>query len=136
MEVRQRYRVSMFDVDVVFIYFASYYQWMDRGFQLLLGECELPLGQMIQEGYSFPAVQSGCTYFEPARLDDDIEVVTRVCAVGRSSVDVRHKFLNANTGTQVAEGRVVHVYTNLRKRKSESVPEWLVERIYPNNDRS
>jgi acyl-CoA thioesterase FadM len=114
----------MVDVDLVQINFATYFRWMDQGFQRMLVELGHPLSEILKGGEATPAVSAACDYVQPVSLNDEVRAVTRVAEVGRSSFVVAHEFSSA--GGVVASGRMKHVWIAMGPPAvATAAPSWL-----------
>ena len=83
-----RLRVYYEDTDVSgVVYHANYLRWFERArTEWLRG---LALGQeqlRVQHGIAFTVANLSVDYLKPARLDDELEVITVVSEIGRASL--------------------------------------------------
>jgi YbgC/YbaW family acyl-CoA thioester hydrolase len=114
----------MRDMDTVNIYYATYYEWMERSFGGLLAGAGHPASSIFASGLAFPIVESGCTYLAPVALDDLLRVRSWVAEVGRTSFTARHEFLRDPDGTVVARGFVTCVWARRPSMTPVPVPDW------------
>jgi 4-hydroxybenzoyl-CoA thioesterase len=77
-----------------------------------------------------PLVESKATFHRPARYGDEIEIVSNIVMVGRSSFEIEHKLFNK--GALAVEGREKRVWVVEEpdgRLKSQPMPEDVVERL-------
>lgn len=121
------FRVSMVDVDMHQIHFATYYQWMDRGLQELMAQGRMPVEEMLSGGNGTPVRSVQCEYPSPAALGDRIKLTSSISRTGNTSFDVTHSFRRLADTAEVARATVTHVHVGLRSGRPEPLPEWLLE---------
>jgi acyl-CoA thioester hydrolase len=82
-------RVYWEDTDAAgIVYYANYLKFIERGrsdMLRLLGIGQTQLRE--EEGVMFAVRDCALSYLKPARLDDEIEVCTRILAVGGATLD-------------------------------------------------
>jgi 4-hydroxybenzoyl-CoA thioesterase len=77
-----------------------------------------------------PLVDTKATFHRPARYGDEIEIVSSVVAVGRSSFEIEHKLFNK--GALAVEGREKRVWVVEEadgRLKSRPIPEDVARRL-------
>jgi 4-hydroxybenzoyl-CoA thioesterase len=78
-----------------------------------------------------PLVDTRANFLRPSRYGDEIEIVSTVAAVGRSSFEVEHKLFNA--GGLAVEGREKRVWTARDESsghlKSQALPEEVARKL-------
>jgi acyl-CoA thioester hydrolase len=84
----------------------------------------------ILEGASFfIMVHNDCDYIESARLDDELNVYTRVDFIKNSSFGFKHIVENNITKKIIARGGGVVVHINRMTNKSVPIPEEFYEAV-------
>lgn len=116
-------RVTMGDVDAVQVYAPAYFRWMDAAYSQLLADLGHPLRELLDMGVGSPAVSMECQFVRPVGIDDCVRSRSWVERVGEASFEVRHTFFC--NSEQVAQGRVVHVWMNVREYEKQRAPDWL-----------
>ena len=90
------------------VYYANYLVWFEVGRTDLLRLAGWTYREMESAGFSLPVVEAQCTYRQPARYDDEIEVRT----TGEVLSPVRLKFtyhvMRTADDLALAEGHTVH----------------------------
>ena len=96
-------------------------------------DARLKYAQDLQKKYDLKEVLHGdsffimahnkCDYFEPAHLDDVLNIYTKIEYVKNSSFGIRHLVEKSDTGKIIAEGGGVMVHINRHTRESLPLPE-------------
>ena len=112
-----RVQVSWGDCDPAgIVFYPRFSAWMDSVSHLLARRLGIPREAMLPpspELVGFPVVAMQAEYVAPARIDDVLEVRTRVARVGRSSLSLRHEIVRLEQDgreTLIARGREDRVY--------------------------
>jgi 4-hydroxybenzoyl-CoA thioesterase len=98
------------------VFYPNFYAWMDMVSHVLAREMGIPREAMIPPGadlVGFPVVGTRAEYLTPARMDDILEVRTRVARIGRSSLSLRHEIVRIEADgaeTLVARGQEDRVF--------------------------
>ena len=79
-----------------------------------------------------PLVDTRATFHRPSRYGEEIEIVTSVTNVGRSSFEIDHKLLNG--GTLAVDGRekrvwVIRDLANGGRLKAQAMPDDVVRKL-------
>ncbi len=78
----------------------------------------------VLEGYSFfIMVHNECDYIEPAYLDDELIVYTKIYFIKNSSFGFEHIIEKKSSGKIIAQGKGVVVHIDKRTNKSLTLPE-------------
>ncbi len=83
-------RIHWEDTDAAgIVYYANYLRFMERGRSDLVRGAGIDQAALLDhDGVMFPVRRCEIDYLLPARLDDEIEVQTRVKNVGGASMDM------------------------------------------------
>ena len=119
-----RHRVGMADVDLVQVFFARMFTWMDIGFTELMDVLGHPSSSLLRSGRSTPVVDAHCNYRRPVTLDDRFELHSRVIESRGSSFLVGHDFVDRHGLFARGECRHVWITTEPRHRATP-LPAWL-----------
>lgn len=88
---RTRVRVRYAETDQMgVVYHANYLVWFEVGRTDWLRESGWSYREMEADGFSLPVIEAHCEYRQPARYDDEIEIVTRATLV--SPVRIRFDY--------------------------------------------
>ena len=99
-------RVYYEDTDLAgIVYYANYLKFMERGRTELLRAAGVSQERLKREtGLVFAVVHVAVTYRSPAKLDDLLQVETRVTALGGASITMAQRVLR--DGVPLVEGSV------------------------------
>jgi len=125
-----KYRVYYEDTDAGgVVYYANFLKFAERARTDFLRESGMDHTALAKESGSFFVVRKAeVEYLSPGRLDDIIEVNTKIVKVGRSSVDMRQDCFNQH-GAKLASVfiQIVCVTNEGAKIKSVKMPDNLIE---------
>lgn len=81
------------------------------------------LKELLEGNSFFIMVHNECDYIEPAFLDDELRIYTRIGFVKNSSFSFEHIVKNTSTGKIIAKGGGVVVHIDRVTRQSLPLPE-------------
>ena len=112
-----RVQVSWGDCDPAgIVFYPQFYMWMDRASHVLAREMGIPREAMLPprtDLVGFPIVGAQAQFAVPARMDDVLEIRTRVARIGRTSLSLRHEVVRLEPDgaeTRIATGREDRVF--------------------------
>ena len=127
-QIRVRYK----DTDTMsVVYYGNYLTYFEVGRVEYLREKNLPMS-LVNERIHMPVVEAFVKYVKPAKLDDLLEVVSRVSERRRASFTFAYEIRN-EARELVATGYTRHACWNPATSKMISLPDWLKE-IMPDAD--
>ena len=127
-QIRVRYK----DTDTMsVVYYGNYLTYFEVGRVEYLREKNLPMS-LVNERIHMPVVEAFVKYLKPARLDDLLEVVSRVSERRRASFTFAYEIRN-EARELVATGFTRHACWNPATSKMIPLPDWLKE-IMPDAD--
>jgi len=127
-QIRVRYK----DTDTMsVVYYGNYLTYFEVGRVEYLREKNLPMS-LVNERIHMPVVEAFVKYVKPARLDDLLEVVSRVSERRRASFTFAYEIRN-EARELVATGFPRHACWNPVTSKMIPLPDWLKE-IMPDAD--
>ena len=91
------------------VYYANYFVWFEVGRTDLLRASGWTYREMETEGFGLPVIEAQCTYREPAKYDDEIEVRTTGEMLSRVRVKFSYEVVRAADAATLATGTTVHV---------------------------
>ena len=96
-EHRLPVRVYYEDTDAAgMVYYANYLRFAERGRTEMIRCLEVEHGALsARYGLTFAVRRCGIDYLAPARLDDRLEVRTRIVRVGGASLDLEQRIFRA-----------------------------------------
>jgi acyl-CoA thioester hydrolase len=127
-QIRVRYK----DTDTMsVVYYGNYLTYFEVGRVEYLREKNLPMS-LVNERIHMPVVEALVKYVKPAKLDDLLEVVSRVSERRRASFTFAYEIRN-EARELVASGYTRHACWNPATSKMIPLPDWLKE-IMPDAD--
>jgi acyl-CoA thioester hydrolase len=127
-----RIRVRYKDTDTMsVVYYGNYLTYFEVGRVEYLREKNLPMS-LVNERIHMPVVEAFVKYVKPAKLDDLLEVVSRVSERRRASFTFAYEIRN-EARELVATGFTRHACWNPATSKMIPLPDWLKE-IMPDAD--
>ena len=126
--IRVRYK----DTDTMsVVYYGNYLTYFEVGRVEYLREKNLPMS-LVNQRIHMPVVEAFVKYVKPAKLDDLLEVVSRVSERRRASFTFAYEIRN-EARELVATGFTRHACWNPATSKMIPLPDWLKE-IMPDAD--
>ena len=127
-QIRVRYK----DTDTMsVVYYGNYLTYFEVGRVEYLREKNLPMS-LVNQRIHMPVVEAFVKYVKPARLDDLLEVTSRVSERKRASFTFSYEIRN-EAKELVATGFTRHACWNPATAKMIPLPDWLKE-IMPDAD--
>ena len=124
-----RVRVRYAETDKMgVVYYANYLVWFEVGRTDLLRESGWDYREMEKEGYALPVIEAHCTYREPARYDDVLDVRTTGMLLSPVRVQFTYEIVRASDAAMLATGTTIHATLDREGRPCrlpERVREWL-----------
>jgi acyl-CoA thioester hydrolase len=127
-QIRVRYK----DTDTMsVVYYGNYLTYFEVGRVEYLREKNLPMS-LVNQRIHMPVVEAFVKYIKPAKLDDLLEVVSRVNERRRASFTFSYEIRN-EARELVATGYTRHACWDPVTAKMIALPDWLKE-IMPDAD--
>jgi acyl-CoA thioester hydrolase len=100
MSVQLRVRVYWEDTDASgVVYHANYLRWLERARTEWLRHLGFDQQRLMeQSAVGFTVADLSIRYLKPARLDDELLVLTRVSHVGKASIEFEQEIQYAQSG--------------------------------------
>lgn len=92
------------------IFYPTYYRWMDAASWNLFAQAGYDAARMRSEHRSLPLVRAQCDFVRSPRFGETCTVETAVARLGGKSFTVRHRFLRAGDGAELAVGQETRVW--------------------------
>ena len=110
------------------VYYANYLKYLERARTELLRELGFEQRQLAGEaGLAFAVRSLSVEYLKPARLDDLLEVATRIEALGRAQVTFAQSVVRAEETLLTATVRVACL--DLVRGKATAMPQSLHQKL-------
>jgi acyl-CoA thioester hydrolase len=104
-----RLRVRYAETDKMgIVYYSHYFVWFEVGRTDLLRESGWSYREMETDGFALPVIEAHCTYRQPARYDDDLEVRTTGALLSPVRVQFSYEVVRAADSATLATGTTVH----------------------------
>jgi len=120
-EIQIRVRLSETDA-LGIVYYSNYFIYFDVARIELLRSVGIDSEILDEQGFKFLCLEASCKYLVPLRFDDLITVKTWIEKIGEKSIVYKH--LIVKNGSNVAEGHVVDVLTDLNGKPVKLPDEW------------
>jgi acyl-CoA thioester hydrolase len=126
--IRVRYK----DTDTMsVVYYGNYLTYFEVGRVEYLRQAGLPMSD-VNKRVHLPVVEAFVKYVKPARLDELLEVTSRVSQRKRASFTFTYEIRN-EAKELVASGYTLHACWDPATAKMVAIPDWL-EEIMPDAD--
>jgi len=113
------------------VYYGNYLTYFEVGRVEYLRQHGLPMSE-VDRRVRLPVVEAFVKYLKPARLDDLLEVTSRVSERKRASFRFAYEIRNAE-GEMVATGSTLHACWDPATAQLVPIPDWL-KSIMPEGD--
>jgi acyl-CoA thioester hydrolase len=90
------------------VYYANYLVWFEVGRTEWLRDTGWSYREMEMDGVALPVIEAHCAYRQPARYDDEIEILTRATLMTPVRIRFDYEAIRRRDGVRVAEGYTVH----------------------------
>lgn len=127
---RFRTRVYWEDTDGAgIVYYANYLRFAERGRTEMLRSIGVEQQALLaQTGVAFAVRRCACEYIRPARLDDELDVVTSVIGARAASIEMRQVILR---GAQILAELEVMVVCMTRDGRPARLPPAIRHALAP-----
>jgi acyl-CoA thioester hydrolase len=90
------------------VYYANYLVWFEVGRTEWLRQNGWSYREMEADGVALPVIEAHCEYRQPARYDDEIEIVTRASLVTPVRLRFDYEAVRGEGQVLTASGYTVH----------------------------
>jgi acyl-CoA thioester hydrolase len=90
------------------VYYANYFVWFEVGRTDLLRARGWSYREMESEGFSLPVVEAHCAYKQPARYDEELEIITSAALLSPVRLRFEYEVARLSDGAALASGHTVH----------------------------
>ena len=116
------------DVDQMgIVYYTRYLEYFEAARTELLRSIGLDVTKIEQMGYFLPVISCHCDYKKSAKFDDELNIITRINELPRSSMKIEYEVFNSGKKLLVT-GHTVHSFIN-SNRKAVKPPKLLIEKL-------
>jgi acyl-CoA thioester hydrolase len=104
-----RVRVRYAETDTMgMVYYANYFVWFEVGRCELLRALGWTYREMETEGVRLPVIEASCTYLQPGRYDDELEITAAAQVLSPVRVAFDYEVVRPADQAVLARGRTVH----------------------------
>jgi acyl-CoA thioester hydrolase len=90
------------------VYYANYLVWFEVGRTEWLRETGWSYREMEADGVALPVIEAHCEYRQPARYDDQIEILTRATLLTPVRIRFDYDVVRRQDDTVTATGYTIH----------------------------
>jgi acyl-CoA thioester hydrolase len=90
------------------VYYANYFVWFEVGRTDLLRSLGGTYRDLEAGGIFLPVIEAACTYAQPSRYDDELEIRTDGRLLSPVRVEFTYEVVRRSDGVTTATGRTVH----------------------------
>lgn len=87
----------------------------------------MPMEEFLQHGYGWVLVHTDITYKRSLSIGEEFEVETHIAYFDKYFVGINFEIFNM-AQKSVVTGTAKYALYNLEKKKSDAIPEWVLER--------
>lgn len=128
IEYNYKTRVYYRDVDQMgIVYYTRYLEYFEAARTELLRSIGLDVTKIEQMGYFLPVISCHCDYKKSAKFDDELNIITRINELPRSSMKIEYEIFNSDERLLVI-GYTVHSFIN-SNGKAVKPPKLLIEKL-------
>jgi acyl-CoA thioester hydrolase/thioesterase-3 len=80
----------------------------------------------LERGYGWVLVSTEINFKRALGLGEHFDVETRIVSLLKNTVEVHYRILTT-TGKESCTGWARYAFYNLRSKKSEAIPDWVIE---------
>ena len=105
------------------VYYANYLKFMERARSDMIRACGIDLAaQLRASGATYAVAEVGIRYHRPARLGDDLVVLSKVETVRAASVDIHQRVMRK--AEVLTDARVTAAFITADGRPQRHPPAW------------
>lgn len=128
-------RVYYSDTDAYgVVWHGSYLRWMEMGRINLCEQVGYSLSKLFDADITLPVVEINVKYKSPAKLEDELTIVTKLKEISRLSITFEQKIINAKTEKTNIEATVKVVAVHNDGSLYRMLPEQIVDFVKKVND--
>lgn len=110
---RAQRRVQTFELDTMqHVHHAAYLGWIEQAYFDAIRAAGHPRESLLPQGWNVLQGGHEIEYFEPARDNDEIEIVSWICEIAKVRGAWRHEIYNARTRKLLARDYALGLFVN------------------------
>ncbi len=128
IEYNYKTRVYYRDVDQMgIVYYTRYLEYFEAARTELLRSIGFDVTKIEQMGYFLPVISCHCDYKKSAKFDDELDIITRINELPRSSMKIEYEVFNSVKKLLVT-GYTVHSFIN-SNGNAVKPPKLLIDKL-------
>lgn len=128
IEYNYKTRVYYRDVDQMgIVYYTRYLEYFEAARTELLRSIGFDVTKVEEVGYFMPVIVCHCDYKRSAKFDDELNIVTKINELPRSSMKIEYEVFNSSNELLVS-GYTVHSFIN-SNGKAVKPPKVFIEKL-------
>lgn len=128
IEYNYKTRVYYRDVDQMrIVYYTRYLEYFEAARTELLRSIGFDVTKVEEMGYFMPVIACHCDYKRSAKFDDELNIVTKINELPRSSMKIEYEVFNSSNELLVS-GYTVHSFIN-SNGKAVKPPKVFIEKL-------
>lgn len=121
MVTRTTFYVKHLEIDSMnIVYHVNYPRWFEIGRMDYLKKAGISNSGIAHKGFYLPLSEIECKFKSPAKLGDEITVITEVALMSCVKLKFDYKIINKKSGKLIAVGHTVHAWTDKNIRPIQS----------------
>lgn len=128
IEYNYKIRVYYRDVDQMgIVYYTRYLEYFEAARTELLRSIGFDVTKVEEMGYFMPVIACHCDYKRSAKFDDELNIVTKINELPRSSMKIEYEVFNSSKELLIT-GYTVHSFIN-SNGKAVKPPKVFIEKL-------
>lgn len=128
IEYNYKTRVYYRDVDQMrIVYYTRYLEYFEAARTELLRSIGFDVTKVEEMGYFMPVIACHCDYKRSAKFDDELNIVTKINELPRSSMKIEYEVFNSSKELLIT-GYTVHSFIN-SNGKAVKPPKIFIEKL-------
>jgi len=129
MEYIQNVKIYHSDTDCYnVVWHGAYAKWLEAGRIEFSEKIGIKFEELEKMNIHMPVVELNIRYKHPARLFDELEIITTLKELKKTSVIFEHVITNSNSGMVILTATSTIVTTDTNGKLFRTMPEYLYEK--------
>lgn len=113
MEVIYIRRVNYYETDAMqIVHHSNYIRFLEEARISFMDKIGLPYKKIEEEGILIPVIGINCTYKNPAKFDDVLEIKVKIKEYTGVKLIMEYEIIKSNTQEIIFIGETKHCFTN------------------------
>ena len=129
MEYRQNVKIYHSDTDCYnVVWHGAYAKWLEAGRIEFSEKIGIKFDELEKMNIHMPVVELNIRYKHPARLFDELEIITTLKELKKTSTTFEHVITNSNNGMVILTATSTIVTTDTNGKLFRTMPEYLYDK--------